>query len=180
MSPRQHKLEISFLLGAPTPVTQPPLSTSKVNMCCPHTVSPPPPLPPPPPPPPPPSCFARSPPPTCFPSPPLPLISPAPPSQKLGKRFKCPACDKTFSEHGNSNKHYRAVHLQSKPFQCTTCDSSFAFQDGLRRHQMRHMNIRPWECRECGYRFKQKSHLSRCVVSNSHSSLLSLTYIHQF
>jgi transcription elongation factor Elf1 len=86
-----------------------------------------------------------------------------PRAQKLGKRFKCPACDKTFSEHGNSNKHYRAVHLQSKPFNCATCDASFAFADGLRRHQMRHMNVRPWECRECGYRFKQKSHLSRCV-----------------
>lgn len=102
------------------------------------------------------------------------------------KPFACRACNKTFAERGNANKHYRVAHLKQRNHRCPTCGRSFAFRDGLNRHiAMVHLNQRPWTCTECmcpngphgegvecthvcGMSFKQKSHRRRHIMSVHH------------
>ncbi len=65
-------------------------------------------------------------------------------------------------ELGNLRKHTNSVHLNSRPFACPTCGSSFGFKDGLTRHiKLVHENARPFKCDRCGASYKQISQLRR-------------------
>lgn len=56
----------------------------------------------------------------------------------------------------------RSVHLKVKPYKCDKCSSTFAFKDGLQRHnQMVHDQVRPFPCPHCNLKFKTKAHLSK-------------------
>lgn len=70
------------------------------------------------------------------------------------------------SKNGSRTKPFifqiRSVHEKVKPYKCDKCSSTFAFKDGLQRHnQMVHDQIRPFSCSYCSLMFKTKAHLSK-------------------
>lgn len=60
----------------------------------------------------------------------------------------------------------RSVHQKVKPYHCVACRVSFAFKDGLTRHnQMVHDQLRPFSCCFCPLKFKTKAHLAKHSLS---------------
>lgn len=49
------------------------------------------------------------------------------------KPFKCPHCDRAFTQSGNLNNHIR-LHTDEKPFKCHFCDKAFVQSGNLSSH----------------------------------------------
>lgn len=55
------------------------------------------------------------------------------------KHFKCPICNKRFSQKANLERH-EMVHTGVKPHKCNICDLKFSQSNNLKRHmQTQHM-----------------------------------------
>lgn len=47
--------------------------------------------------------------------------------------YKCPHCDRAFTQSGNLNNHIR-LHTDEKPFKCHFCDRAFTQSGNLSSH----------------------------------------------
>jgi len=77
------------------------------------------------------------------------------------KPFKCPFCEKTFTEKGNSKVHIR-IHTNDRPYHCPfkdICKQSFKTKSQLSDHILKHTKIKKYRCVECQACFSRKSRL---------------------
>ncbi|GAB0091583.1 hypothetical protein DMENIID0001_064390 [Sergentomyia squamirostris] len=77
------------------------------------------------------------------------------------KTFSCQYCAKIFTSRANMKRHVSLVHLEDKPYLCTTCGRAFGKQETLKHHQMTHTGEKPEVCNVCGKRFIQKIALKK-------------------
>ena len=76
----------------------------------------------------------------------------------------CPICQRQLFSRHNRDRHYEAVHLKIKKFQCTECTSRFSGRSELDRHiNIVHLKKLPFHCElcdyKCGYRKLLKDHI---------------------
>ncbi|XP_053388834.1 zinc finger protein 652-like isoform X1 [Mercenaria mercenaria] len=77
---------------------------------------------------------------------------------------QCPHCEKMFDKRGLRN-HIRDVHADSSKWICTFsgCEKRFKSRRFLRRHIVRHQEIKPEVCDFCGVSFAQRGELKSHV-----------------
>lgn len=69
------------------------------------------------------------------------------------KHWKCPHCEKFFSQSGNLKAHIN-THTGFKPYTCNLCQRSFAQKSNLNYHmKASHDPQRPFKCNECDRAF---------------------------
>lgn len=56
-------------------------------------------------------------------------------------RYRCPDCDKTFTQKKSLNRHQRS-HASEKSFSCTKCSKAFTRKEDCERHQDVHSNTK--------------------------------------
>ncbi|XP_011191014.2 zinc finger protein 91 isoform X1 [Zeugodacus cucurbitae] len=76
-------------------------------------------------------------------------------------RFICHTCNKRFTKQSILCRH-EVVHLQDKPFECLECHKRFSQNSSLRRHclEQHDSNLKRFQCAKCPLSFAQKSNLS--------------------
>ncbi|XP_073540643.1 uncharacterized protein [Phyllobates terribilis] len=84
------------------------------------------------------------------------LITKQSAGQKGDKLFPCPQCGKYFKSKASLLKH-QLLHLDKKPYSCLQCGKGFTQKSGLIKHERIHTDERPFPCSKCGKSFTQKS-----------------------
>lgn len=80
-------------------------------------------------------------------------------------RYNCTECDRVYLNPADFEKH-RLTHNKSRPFQCQHCHKSFAFKQGLERHEIIHDNeSQPHPCQYCNMRLPSAARLQRHLAS---------------
>ncbi|XP_055911794.1 zinc finger protein 501 [Eupeodes corollae] len=86
------------------------------------------------------------------------------------KNIKCSFdfCDKMFVSNENMEKHIREVHENAKVYRCLHCDEKFTQRIKLRRHEVKHTGVYPFNCSKCSKGFVQEYFLTRHVCTKIH------------
>lgn len=71
--------------------------------------------------------------------------------------FEC--CGKRFLRNNARRVHERTVHLEEKPYQCSTCLRKFAHKSDAKKHELTHSGAKPYICLTCKRSFSQSSNL---------------------
>lgn len=74
------------------------------------------------------------------------------------KPFNCDKCDKSFANQEYLRRHL-IRHTGEKPFICHLCPTSFAFRSGLNAHLLTHSDKKPFKCSICDARFNKRAAL---------------------
>ena len=83
-------------------------------------------------------------------------------------RVSCEAegCGKTFASEGHMRRHYRAVHLEERPFKCPTCGLAYSEIGSLNRHvDSVHLHKKPFRCTtgDCDKTYSQRGKLTEHI-----------------
>ncbi|KAM8834613.1 uncharacterized protein ACB058_016171 [Synchiropus picturatus] len=74
------------------------------------------------------------------------------------KPFNCSVCDKNFVDHSSLKCHMR-THTGEKPFTCSVCCQSFRIVADLKNHMRKHTGEKPYACSFCQKCFRLRSDL---------------------
>ncbi|GAB5362426.1 hypothetical protein AAMO2058_000795800 [Amorphochlora amoebiformis] len=70
---------------------------------------------------------------------------------------RCGHCGKTFEDRIQLSEHTLNAHSTAKIYQCETCSETFKYPTSLKRHILIHKDERPYPCKYCPRRFRQRS-----------------------
>ncbi|XP_072166196.1 uncharacterized protein [Diadema setosum] len=80
-------------------------------------------------------------------------------------KHKCPHCGKVFVRRLSLKIHIQKVHEGVRKFHCQYCGRSMSTQGSLLDHERLHTGEKPYECSDCGKRFRlcqaYKTHKAR-------------------
>lgn len=71
-----------------------------------------------------------------------------------------PGCEKSYNSKFNLKRHVETAHLKKKQHQCGMCSKWFTSRQNLNEHYNTHSGAKPFQCKECGLRFRHTSQLS--------------------
>lgn len=79
------------------------------------------------------------------------------------KPYVCEICSRAFIQPSALKAHMRTHEVgdTKKKINCLHCHRSFTTAVGLRRHVLKHAGEKPYECGDCGVKFRYKSNLRR-------------------
>ena len=83
---------------------------------------------------------------------------------KLGSKFQCSQCDKSFSKNKGVHRHIRSVHEGVK-YACSQCDHQATKQSHLTIHiESKHEGVK-YACNQCDYQATTQSNLTKHIQS---------------
>lgn len=83
--------------------------------------------------------------------------------------IKCPLCAENIGSINAYIDHQHLKHYterETMKFVCCLCSYSSVAKDHLRKHLMRHYDIKPFSCQKCGTTFTTKHQLTRHHINN--------------
>ena len=86
------------------------------------------------------------------------------------KRYQCTICGKQFALNSDLFKHRAQVHITKPTLPCKHCGKLFKTGERLRRHELLHLAVRPWDCPTCGKKYPRKDKL-KSHIKVKHSNL---------
>ena len=72
-------------------------------------------------------------------------------------KYCCLDWNKSYTTKSSLKKHIELRHLHIRKYVCDVCDKSFSSKMNLREHAYIHSGEKPFECDECGRKFRQAS-----------------------
>ena len=103
---------------------------------------------------------------------------------QCGKRFPMPLilkrhqkeCRKRFDEAHHLRRH-TSSHAAKKPFKCDHCDWTFKWKSGLKRHMLKHSNMKTtaparFPCRFCNNSYTREYRLTNHMIALHSEKLL--------
>ncbi|ODM88612.1 putative zinc finger protein [Orchesella cincta] len=81
------------------------------------------------------------------------------------RKYVCTLCGKRFAFMCNLKNHRYAFHGTEKPWKCKVCQESFKFERYLKDHQLKHEEVKPFECHLCGMGFTRGYVMRRHIKS---------------
>ncbi|KAH8395562.1 hypothetical protein KR222_011425 [Zaprionus bogoriensis] len=73
--------------------------------------------------------------------------------------FPCYQCPSSFSSKAQLRQHRRDEHDGNRLFKCSVCGEGFLEHSAKQRHEIAHVNERPYPCLECKETFSSMSEL---------------------
>ena len=81
------------------------------------------------------------------------------------KYFKCNSCEKTFSQSGNLNNHFKKVHDGTKYNNCDSCGKAFFNAGKLKQHiNAVHNGQKDHKCISCGKAFAEVGNMRKHII----------------
>ncbi|XP_055845162.1 zinc finger protein 726 [Episyrphus balteatus] len=77
-------------------------------------------------------------------------------------------CNKMFVSIDNMERHIREVHENPKVYECTQCGDKFTQRLKLRRHEVKHTGVYPYNCSICSKGFVQEYFLTRHICTKTY------------
>ncbi|XP_055297104.1 zinc finger protein 83-like, partial [Sitodiplosis mosellana] len=71
--------------------------------------------------------------------------------------FSCTECGKTFAWNQHLKSHMKLVHSDEKSFQCSICGKLFNHSGNYKKHMRIHTGEKPYQCEICQKQFAQSS-----------------------
>ncbi len=62
--------------------------------------------------------------------------------------YKCPKCDKSYSDPGSVTHHLCVAHQQENP-KCDVCYKQYSCPTSLKLHMVTHTGEKPYKCPVC-------------------------------
>lgn len=87
-----------------------------------------------------------------------------------GIQFQCEDCGRTYLTQEALRKH-KLKHSDVRPHKCPTCHKSFAMRYMVREHMRTHSGDKPFLCSLCGAAFGNRGHLYRHIRSHDMGTL---------
>ena len=78
------------------------------------------------------------------------------------KPFKCPICEKEFTQKNNLERHLLTHETDTPRFECEICHKTFAHKESLAVHMNEHNGVE-FKCEKCEYTTYDARNLKRHV-----------------
>lgn len=91
------------------------------------------------------------------------------------KKYKCPHCEKSYTDQPGLRRHRKIIHDKLTPYVCNICGKSVTQNASLINHMRIHKGERPFVCtyKGCKMTFVTQSSLQR--HDNTHTKKKSFT-----
>ncbi|CAL1528465.1 unnamed protein product, partial [Lymnaea stagnalis] len=93
---------------------------------------------------------------------------------KVSSGYKCGTCGRIFSLRSNAKAHM-ITHTDIRPFSCDFegCGKQLRTKESLRRHQLSHLGIKMFDCKECQKKFSCNASLQEHMACHTGAKPLS-------
>merc|ERR1712179_692609 len=91
-------------------------------------------------------------------------------TQHNGVRYTCDLCD-YVGDGGNLNYHKKAEHYHRYPYKCPNCEKTFSENSNLWRHRKSQHEGITYQCHFCKYKAKQTTHLKTHIKTRHQEAI---------